>query len=280
MKALARSTTQENRRGFVRHCFGVGASLAALPFGSSQAMGSRDVPMTIPIVPRMSEYERILSHTGSMQVLGNPRSWSLVSQGLHPFAPERVAILPTDYRIRYGDRCGKDLRRKIEERLNLESGHLEGYDQRWFPTSKWESIYWIMETMTSHYHVSPQFQEWVVGLAGREILGSSGYCGMGLAHQYQRGGPVPVDSPPVDWWLFLFPGGIDWAALDEQRIYAVIAHVRENDPTWSDMYPNWALTREIWRTVRNWSHVAHVGRVGACRHLNGITAQCLANKAR
>jgi hypothetical protein len=277
MKAQDRSTTQENRRGFVRRCFGVGASLAALPFESRQAIGSAQ-SLNGLIVPRMSEYEQILGHTGSMQILGNPRSWSLVTNGLHPFAPERVAILPSEYRIRYGDRFGKHLRGQIEQRLKLECGHLDGYDQRWFPESKWESIYRIIEAMTSHYHVLSQFEEWFVGLAGREILGSSGHRGMGLAHQYQRGGLVPVDSPPVDWWLFLFPGGIDWAALDEQRIFAVIAHVRENDPSWSGMYPIWMLTQEIWKSFPDWSQVAKMGRVGACRHLNGITAQCLAKK--
>jgi hypothetical protein len=40
-------------------------------------------------------------------------------------------------------------------------------------------------------------------------------CDCGLAHQYQRGGQVPVDCPLVDWWLLLFPGGIDWAFMTE-----------------------------------------------------------------
>lgn len=280
MKAQERSTSRENRRGFVRHCFGVGAGLVALPIGSRHAVGSGKIqsPSDL-IVPKLSDYERILSHTNSMHVLGNPRSWSLVSQELHPFAPERAVVLPTDAQSVYGDRCGGDLRRRIEERLKLECGHLGGYDQRRFPESKWASIYWIMEAMTGHYNVQSQFEEWVVGMAGREILGSSGYGGVGLAREYQRGGPVPVDSSPVDWWLFLFRGGIDWASLDEQRIFAVMAHVRQNDPSSSDMSPIYVLTHEIRRTVQDWSQVPPMGRLGACRHLNGITAQCLANKA-
>src|ERR1017187_5521293 len=79
-----RSSMKAHRRGFVRNCFGFGAGLAALPLGSDQAVGSGKVesPNGL-IVPRMSEYEHILSHTNSMHILGNPRSWSLVSQGLH-----------------------------------------------------------------------------------------------------------------------------------------------------------------------------------------------------
>ena len=115
MKAPDRSAAQQNRRGFVRHCFGVGASLVALPIGSSQAVGSGMVGLSDGlIVPRMTEYERILSHTNCMHVLGNPRSWSMVTQGLHPFAPERVVVMR---QREYFDRGGKDLRRKIDEQI-------------------------------------------------------------------------------------------------------------------------------------------------------------------
>jgi hypothetical protein len=230
----------------------------------------------------MGEYEQILSHTDSMHNLGNPRSWSLVSRGLHPFAPERVAVLPTDERIRYHDRCGKEARRGIDERIRRECGHLEGHDPRRFPESKRESIYWIVDTMTGHYGAGSQFEEWVVGMAGREILGSTALCPCGLAHEYQRGGRVPVDCPPVDWWLFLFPGGIDWAALDEEPVYAVMTHVFGNDPSapsWWGMYPVWVLAQGVLKADPDWSQIAQMGRVEACRRLNGIVAQCLAKES-
>lgn len=275
-------TSQENRRAFVRRCFGIGAGVAAIPAGTGQGAGPAKVrlPGGSPETG-MSEYERILSHTDSMHVLGNPRSWSLVSQGFHPFAPERVAVLPSDDRIDYHDRCGKDLRRYIDERIKIEFDRLPGRDPSSFPESKRESIYWIVDTMIGHYGVRSQFREWVVGLAGREIIGSTAFCACGLAHQYQRGGHAPVDCAPVDWWLFLFPGGIDWAALDASPVFAVIAHVFQNDPyarSWSGMFPVWVLTQEIWRTDPDWSQIAQMGRLGACRHLNRIVAQCLTNK--
>lgn len=280
MKAQERSTTQDNRRGFVRNLFGVGASLAALPVGRSQAAcsGRTQLPSG-SIVPGRSEYEALLSHTDCMHVLGNPRSWSLVSQGLHPFHPQRVAVLPKDA---YGDRCGRDLRRKIDTQIDVDYSQIEGVDsKKRFPDSKRESIFWMMDMMTGHYGV-PFLEQWVVGLAVREILGQTAGGGLGLAHQYQRGGDVPVDNPPVDWWLFLYSSGYDWGALDEQPIFAVIAHVVQHVPyyrSWSDLYLIWGLTQEIWKSVTDWSQVAQMGRVGACHHLNEIAAQCLANKA-
>jgi hypothetical protein len=270
MKAQERSTIQENRRGFVRHCFGAGASLVALPIGSSQAVGS----VQSSSVSKMSEYERILSHTKTMHILGNPRSWSLVTQGFRPFAPERVVVM---WQQNYGDRCGRDLRRQIDKQIQAKFGDWEGFGKKWFPDSKLESIYWMMDAMCGHYGV-PYLEQWVVGLAGREILASTAWSGMGMAHQYQHGGPVPVDNPPYDWWLFLFPEGLEWAAMNYLPIFAVICHVGKYGRSSGAMLPLWALTQKIWTTVPEWSKVAQMGRVDACRHLNGIAAQCLANK--
>ena len=94
------------------------------------------------VVPRMSEYEHTLSRTNNMHVLGNPRSWSLVKQGLHPFASERVVVMGQHI---YGDRCGGDMRRQIDKQIEIKVGDWEGFDKKWFPDSKRESIYWIMD---------------------------------------------------------------------------------------------------------------------------------------
>jgi hypothetical protein len=264
----------ENRRGFARRCFGVGASLVALPTGSSQALESGKVESPSGLIG-MSEYERILSHTNSMHVLGNPRSWSLVSHGLHPFAPERVVVFGQH---NYGDRCGSDLRRQIDKRIDVEFRHKEGFDKKSFPESKRESIFWMMDAMCGHYGV-PYFEHWVVGLAKREILASTAWRGSGMAHQFQRGGQVPIDNPPYDWWLFLWPEGQEWAAIDEQPVFAIVAHVARNNKSCGLMLPLWVITEAIRKTVPDWSLVAQMGRVGACRHLNRITAQCLANSS-
>ena len=252
-----------HRREFVRQCFGVGASLTALPIQSPNGL----------IVPRMSEYERILSHTNSMHLLGHPRSWSLVSQGLHPFAPERVIVMRQQ---NYGDRCGRDLRRKIDKQIEVEFGERESFDRKRFPQSKLESLYWIMDSMCGYYSV-PYLEQWVVDCVRREFLASTAWCGMGMTHEFQRGEEVPVDNPPCDWWLFLFPGGIDWAAMDDNPVFAIITHVAHHDASYRAMLPLYVLTQGLLRT--DWTAVAQMGRVDACRHLNGITAQCLADLA-
>jgi hypothetical protein len=118
MKAQERSTIQQNRRGFVRRCLGVGASLATVQAVSSHAVGSGNVQMpNYSTMPGMTEYESSLSRTDCMYMLGNPRSWSLVSQGLHPFHPQRVVMLPNHSTLLW--------RRHIDRGLLLvsDSGH-------------------------------------------------------------------------------------------------------------------------------------------------------------
>ena len=83
-----------------------------------------------------------------------------------------------------------------------------------------------MDLITGHYRVPEFFEDWVVGLAQRESLGSSYHeralePGPSVPGRHR----APVDCPPVDWWLFLFPDGIDWAALDEEPVHALIGHV-------------------------------------------------------
>jgi hypothetical protein len=282
-----------SRREFVRRCLSTGAVLAASTPSHAQitnALNARRPLVTAS--PDLAEYERILSQTNWMDVLGRPRSWSVVKQGFHPFSPERIVVTPTGtdclsrYRDGYyGNRCGRWLRRRIDERIEemIEDSNRgePGYDfHDWLPDSKRESIFRIMDAMTDHYEVRSRFEAWAVGLVGRELLGSTASRGCGLAHQFQYGGEdkIPVDCPPMDWWLFLFPDGIDWAAWDEKKIYAVIAHVGEGGDyarLSCGMLPTYALTQSVWWTVDDWSQVARMGPIEAAWHLNLITANLL-----
>jgi hypothetical protein len=86
----------------------------------------------------------------------------------------------------------------IEESRRLNPG----YDPPggWFRDSKRESIYRIMDAMADRYGDRSRFEAWVVGLAGRELLGAEAFRGCALAHQFQHdGGAVTVECPPVDW---------------------------------------------------------------------------------
>ena len=283
---------EDSRRGFFQRCLGAGAVLAAAPPGHAGASGVLDHRHRAGAsAPGLEEYERIMGRTGLMDVVGRPRSWSVVSRGFHPFSPERIVVLRSGsdhpwWGRGYGVRCGRPARRRIDAQIDAEIEDSKrrnpGYEPEggWFPDSKRESIYWIMDVMADHYGDRSRFEPWVVGLAGRELLGSTAFRGCGMAHQFQHdGGEVPVDCPPVDWWLFLFPGGIGWSALDDEPVFAVIGHVArdgEHARSGSGMLPTWALAERVWNAVdRDWARVARLGRVEAAWHLNPLVARLL-----
>ena len=103
-----------SRRGFFARTLGVGLGLGAA--GPLTPPGRTHAEVA-PLDPALAEYERILSHTDSLEILGVPRSWSVVRQGFHPFAPERIAVLPSGERLRHPIRRSGDVRGRIEDRI-------------------------------------------------------------------------------------------------------------------------------------------------------------------
>jgi hypothetical protein len=86
--------SEDSRRGFFRRCLETGTVLAAAPPGHAGASGVLDHGHLLGApAPGLEEYERIMGRTGLMDVVGRPRSWSVVSRGLHPFSPERIVVL-------------------------------------------------------------------------------------------------------------------------------------------------------------------------------------------
>ena len=173
--------------------------------------------------------------------------------------------------------CGLGDRRRIEDRIaEYRAGF--PYDPGPLPPEKLESCFRVMDLITGHYRVPEFFEDWVVGLAGRESFGSSAIGGhWGIVHQYEGRHGAPVDCPPVDWWLFLFPDGIDWASLAEEPVHALIGHVSRR-PYWEVsglMLDVWCLTSAIVMAVGDARPVSRMGRVAAARHLSQIAAECL-----
>jgi hypothetical protein len=143
-----------------------------------------------------------------------------------------------------------------------------------------ELIAAFMDLMTGHYRVPELFEPWVVGLASRESLGSSTLgCNFGLVHQYQRGGDIHVDCPPIDWWLFLFPDGIDWDSPDDEPVHALVGHVSRFPfhKTWGQSeYPAWHLTCGLRKNdIDDWRPISRMGRIDAARYLNEIIVRLL-----
>jgi hypothetical protein len=235
----------------------------------------------VALAPALTSYERILSHTDSLEILGVPRSWSVVRQGFHPFAPERIAVLPSGERLQHSMRRGRGARRRIEDRIaEIRAGFAHGAAD--LPPEKLESYFWAMDLITGRYRIPNVFEDWVVGLAWRESLGSTTMGRhWGLIHQYQggRGAPVdcpPVDCPPLDWWLFLFPGGIDWASPGGESVHALIGHVgRRHLEQPGFMLRAYSLAESIAVAVKDASLVSRMGRIDAARYLNRIAAEYL-----
>jgi hypothetical protein len=286
--------TEDSRRGFFQRCLGTAAVLAAAPPGHAGASGVLGhLHLLGGPTPGLEEYERIMGRTDLMDVVGRPRSWSVVSRGFHPFSPERIVVLRSgsEHPWRgggYGVRCGRPARRRIDAQIDVEIDEPiqltrrinPGYEPEggWFPDSKRESIYWIMDVMADHYGDCSRFEPWVVVLAGRELLGAEAFQGCGMAHQFQHdGGDVPVEWPAVDWWLFLMPEGLNWASIYHEPVHALLGHVGRC--AWAKrpslMLPVWCLSSSIARRVPDARLVSRMSRVAAAHHLNKIAAECL-----
>jgi len=86
--------SEHSRRGFFQRCLGAGAVLGAAPPGHAGASGVLGHLHRLGgPTPGPGEYERIMGRTDLMDVVGRPRSWSVVSRGFHPFSPERIVVL-------------------------------------------------------------------------------------------------------------------------------------------------------------------------------------------
>jgi hypothetical protein len=181
-----------SRRGFFARTLGVGLGLGAAESLTPPGPAHAEVA---PLDPALSEYERILSHADSLEILGVPRSWSVVRQGFHPFAPDRIAVLPSGKRRHNPMHNGRGARGRIEGRIaEFRAGF--AHSPADLPPQKLESCFRTMELITGHYRVPDFFEDWVVGLAQRESVGCSCLGGRwGLVHQYQGDRRAPVDCP-------------------------------------------------------------------------------------
>jgi hypothetical protein len=88
-------------------------------------------------------------------------------------------------------------------------------------------------------------------------------------------------SDPVDWWLFLFPNGIEWDSLDDEPVYGMIGHVFL--PNHVEMaalkLKAYQLTSGIGREVMSsggWRAIARLDGEVAARKVNLAVRRCIA----
>jgi hypothetical protein len=164
-----------------------------------------------------------------MDTLGLPRSWWLVHERFHPISPERVVILQPGSRgwncvynvAELRNRLVEEVwaRRRVVDRADNDDPALRlGY-----PLAKLDMILGIISSLTAFYGVTEQFHTWASNMAYRESLASTGVGGHSfLFHDFQLhdlSGEVPTTNGVMDWWLFLFPTGMEWDGFDQKPVH-------------------------------------------------------------
>lgn len=176
-----------------------------------------------------SPYARRLAGTRELEYLGRPRDWALVGQGLHPFSPERVVLIPEDTRLRMTDDDFNALRTDLVACHRHRSKDTEQKVLDLCDSKKGELCIRLMKVMADYYQSPQCFAEWAMGLLRREAIAATSFGDCGLVHQFQGAEPVMPRNRPADWWLFLAPGGVDFQALDEKPIYLLAGIVMQHD---------------------------------------------------
>ena len=81
-------------------------------------------------------------------------------------------------------------------------------------------------------------------------------------------------TPPVDWWLVLFPEGIDWKSCDREPVYGMIGQVF---PPHHSRIPGmklrtYCLATAIGRVIgaSHWARIAKLDRLTAAQAVNQV----------
>lgn len=180
----------------------------------------------LPMILNRRSFLRWSLGTGlGLHSIAPARSRSLVSDGLHPISPERVVVL-TDTWEGHDQRLEAFLRASLSKPFDLHSWFGVPMGRHQVAGEKIDPIFRLMREMTDYYGVPHLFPKWATMLAHREALASTGIGhGFGLLHQFQDDGMVQLTNSPVDWWLFLFPQGVRWEAVDDRPVFGMVGQV-------------------------------------------------------
>lgn len=244
-----------NRRQFLSTGM-IGAGLA----GTSGLAAASVVKPEEPVAPMNTFDEKWAC--ADLEHLGIPRSWWHVHQGLFPFSPERVLVIrnrPSDFAFR-----------PLKERL-LQRGFGRSAN---FSEEKLDYILWITHMLTKCYHLPEYFEGWGTRLAARENLGvAMGWgCHVGIVHQFQPGSgsqSVPTANGPMDWWLCLIPGGVDFQSRDGLPAHVLFGMVLADSGKDFCLYVPWCVClSSLLRQDEDWIVVSRMDRLTAARYLN------------
>jgi hypothetical protein len=81
---------------------------------------------------------------------------------------------------------------------------------------------------------------------------------------------LQLRNPPVDWWLVLFPGGVEWDAPDGNPVFGMIGHVFPPGPLPGLKLRTWELTSRAGQDLGtdDWSWIAGLDRLTAAQVVN------------
>ena len=152
-----RGSSMFDRRGFLKTTFGLAVGTDA---GQVLSSNQSDRTSTPPSTPEQEECQEILARSSGLQLLGLPRDWSRVEQGLHPFAPERVLLLSSTDLSRVGGNNSKTLT-KTKECIwkRIEARHVQNRDYLMTP-AKFDLLVAIIDRLTSFYHKPELAEKW------------------------------------------------------------------------------------------------------------------------
>jgi hypothetical protein len=219
-----------------RRCF-LGASLG-LPLAMQGTMTSleRTLNPSMDIVgsQQQAAYESIIARMRHMEYLGRPTSWNVVQNGFLPISPERVLILEPKDSPRHemaGDRWlwAPAKRDRLMKRI-ADHGETNCRDEQL------GLILRITQELASYYSAMEHWEEWAYRLALQESFYPSGIGShLAVPCQFHVVGNIRTVNRPLDWWMILFPHGIDcwetrWAA--PQRIHAIFTLMQSRP--WSE----------------------------------------------
>lgn len=172
-----------------------------------------------------SQYEQVLARTRQLSFLGRPTSWSVVRQGFLPISPERVLILEPEespWNKTPADRWAKadfDEKARLRERI-ARDGKVN------CPDEQLGLILRITGELARYYAATGFWDDWAYRMACREWLGSTAFGNnAAVPHQFQVQGHIRTINRPVDWWLILFPQGINWNRPDDKPVHVMFTYI-------------------------------------------------------
>lgn len=249
-----------NRRFFV-----AGAAGMALSGIAAAGRGDDGMPISQPV-----------------DVLGRPPS-SALDQIRDPITPDRVVVIDRGRDGQTSDRH-KSLKAMLSRPYQVDGVGGQSLGPFQAPGGKLDTIFRMMGHMTHYYRTPRLFAKWSIGLARREGLGSTGVGrGFALIHQFQDDAPVQPKNGAVDWWLILFPSGVDWESFDGEPVFGMIAHVfrpRPFDSLGLKMRA-WMLATIVGQQIGaspagdGWSYIARLDRSHAARLVNAAIYSAL-----